>query len=54
MYFLLKLNVDVLVNSVRDRILGNKVGLTSVPFTWAKMRASSSNINNWLELHITG
>ena len=54
MHSQLKLNVDILVNSLRDFLLDNTIDLTSLTRTWVVMRATYGNINNWLELHITG
>lgn len=48
----MKLNANVLVNRLKDSLLGNKTDLTLLTQTWDAMRAPEGNINSWLELHI--
>lgn len=50
---MLKLNVLVLVNKLRDCQLGNMTDLASLNHTFAMMRDLGGNINNLLEMHIT-
>lgn len=52
MYFLLKLNVDTLVNRQRVCLLGNRNDLMPLTHIWDAMKASGGNMNKWLELHI--
>lgn len=51
---MLKLNVLVLVNKLRNCLLGNTIDLASLTHTCAMMRALGGNVNNLLELHIMG
>lgn len=50
---MLNFNVDVLVNRMRDHLLGNTNDLSSLTQTWVLMRDLGDNSNKWLELHIT-
>lgn len=51
---MLKFNVLVLVNKLRDCLLGNTIDLASLTHTCVMMRALGGNVNNLLELHIMG
>ena len=53
MHLVFKINVEILVNMLKDRLLGNMVDLTSLTLTWAVVRAPGGTNNNWLGLHIT-
>lgn len=52
LHLLLKLNINVVVNRLRDHLLGNTVDLTPLTQTWVAMRSSCDNTNNLLKLHI--